>query len=85
MSMGSTIMQEAAPRDHLARVMSIFSLGNMGGLPLGAVSMGYCATQIGPLLSLAVAVTGIWLVAGFVWTRSDLASLEPPMIPIDSK
>ncbi len=85
MSMGRTIMQESAPRDHLARVMSIFSLGNMGGLPLGAVSMGYCATQIGPLLSLAVAVTGIWLVAGFVWTRSDLASLEPPMIPIDSK
>jgi len=77
MSMGRTIMQESAPRDHLARVMSIFSLGNMGGMPLGALSMGYCATQIGPLASLGVAVAGIWLVAGLVWMTSDLASLEP--------
>lgn len=83
LSMGRTIMQEAAPRDHLARVMSIFSLGNIGAMPLGTFTMGYCATHIGPLASLTVAVAGVWLVAAIIWVKTDLASLEPLTIRMD--
>ncbi|MBQ63269.1 MAG: hypothetical protein CMQ19_14530 [Gammaproteobacteria bacterium] len=83
LSMGRTIMQESAPRDHLARVMSIFSLGNIGAMPLGTFTMGFCAAQIGSLASLIVAVAGVWLVATIVWVKTDLATLEPLSIPMD--
>ncbi len=77
MSMGRTIMQESAPLNYRARVMSIFSLGSMGGMPIGALSLGYCATIIGPLASLLVCVAGVWLVLLLVWFFTDLANLEP--------
>ena len=72
-SMTRTIMQESAPDEYRARVMSIFSLGNLGGTPLGALLMGFIATRFGPLtgfvfsaaamMSIAVAcalLTPIW-------------------------
>ena len=72
MSMGRTIMQEAAPEAVRARVMSVFSLANMGGLPLGAVALGYCAAAFGPLNCLLIAVAGVWLTALVVLWRSNL-------------
>jgi len=72
MSMGRTIMQEAAPEASRARVMSVFSLANIGGLPVGAVAMGYCAAAFGPLNCLLIAVAGVWLTALVVLWRSNL-------------
>lgn len=57
MSMSRTIMQESAPDNYRARVMSIFSLANMGGMPIGAVIMGFTATWFGPLTGLVVAAS----------------------------
>jgi len=73
MSMGRTLMQEWAPEDYRSRVMSVFSLANMGGMPIGALLMGYCAVWLGPLNSLLVAVAGVWMAALFVVISSDLA------------
>jgi hypothetical protein len=75
--MGRTIMQESAPADFRARVISVFSLANLGGMPLGALFMGYCATVIGPLMTLVIAVVGIWMVLAMIWLKSDLALVEP--------
>ena len=36
MSMGRTLMQESAPPEYRARVMSVFSLGSVGGMPMGS-------------------------------------------------
>tara|TARA_Y100000385_G_C13095772_1_gene641198 strand:+ start:1952 stop:3184 length:1233 start_codon:yes stop_codon:yes gene_type:complete len=77
MSMGRTLMQESAPPEYRARVMSVFSLGSVGGMPMGALLMGYCAASIGGLMTLCVAVLGIWLVLALLWWKSDLAKLEP--------
>jgi MFS family permease len=77
MSMGRTLMQESAPLEYRARVMSVFSLGSVGGMPMGALLMGYCAASIGGLMTLCVAVAGIWLVLALVWWKSALARLEP--------
>ena len=44
---------------------------------MGALLMGYCAASIGGLMTLCVAVAGIWLVLALVWWKSDLARLEP--------
>jgi MFS family permease len=77
MTMGRTIMQESAPAEFRARVISVFSLANLGGMPLGALLMGYCATVIGPLMTLVIAVVGIWIVLAMLWLKSDLALVEP--------
>ena len=63
MSMSRTIMQEAAPEGYRSRVMSIFSLGNMGGMPLGALLMGFIATGLGPLIGLAIAAVAMMSIA----------------------
>lgn len=68
MSMGRTIMQEAAPENARSRVMSVFSLATLGGMPFGALLMGYCAGAFGPLASLLISVAGVWITsAGIVW------------------
>ncbi len=68
MSMGRTIMQEAAPEHARARVMSVFSLATLGGMPFGALAMGYCAAAFGPLNSLLISVSGVWITAlWLVW------------------
>jgi MFS family permease len=77
MSMGRTIMQESAPLEYRARVMSVFSLGSVGGMPVGALLIGFCAATVGPLMTLPIAVAGIWTVLALLWWKSDLADLEP--------
>jgi MFS family permease len=68
MSMGRTIMQEAAPENARSRVMSVFSLATLGGMPFGALLMGYCAGAFGPLASLLISVAGVWVTSvGIVW------------------
>ena len=62
-SMTRTIMQESAPDEYRARVMSIFSLGNLGGTPLGALLMGFIATRFGPLTGFVVAAAAMMSVA----------------------
>ncbi len=37
MSMSRSIVQESAPPSHRARVMSVYSLGMMGGMPVGSL------------------------------------------------
>ena len=76
MNMGRTIMQESAPEEYRSRVMSVFSLANMGGMPIGAILMGYCAVWSGPLNSLLIAVAGVWLATIYVALSSNLASNE---------
>jgi len=85
MSMGRTIMQESAPPEYRARVMSVFSLGSVGGMPIGAVLMGFCAASIGPLMTLPIAVAGIWTVLAVLWWKSDLVDLEPVVLVIQGQ
>lgn len=72
MSMSRTIMQESAPEAYRARVLSLFSLGNLGGMPLGALFLGFVAGAYGPLLAIRVAVGGVWLMVLLVWIFTNL-------------
>lgn len=76
MSMGRTIMQELAPESHRARVMSVFSLANIGSLPFGAALMGYSADLIGILPSFQLAVAGGWGSVVYMAVRTDLARIH---------
>jgi len=63
--MSRTIVQEAAPPHLLARVLSIYQLGFMGGAPLGAALMGVVADQAGP--HFVILVPSIGMLSLIVW------------------
>ena len=57
-----TLVQEAAPAEHRARVLSVYQLGFMGAAPLGSLGAGFAAARVGPpeaLLFFAVAMLGV--------------------------
>ena len=59
MTMGRSIVQEAAPASHRARVMSVYSLGMMGGMPIGSAVLGWCVGQFGARDTVLVSVIGM--------------------------
>jgi MFS family permease len=77
MSMARSIVQEAAPMSHRARVMSVYSLGMMGGMPIGSFAMGYVIGAFGPANAALVPVIGMAVVVTLVGLRSNLWTLVP--------
>jgi MFS family permease len=63
--MSRSIVQAAAPPHLLARVLSIYQLGFMGGAPLGAALMGIVADQAGP--RLVILLPSIGMLALILW------------------
>jgi len=65
MTLARGLVQEYAPPDRIARVLSIFTLGTMGGAPAGAVVYGFLAHAFGPRLSIIIpGVLMLAIVAG---------------------
>lgn len=61
-SLSRAVVQENAPRDKVARVMSVYQLGLFGGMPVGAFFMGFFVAELGPRLSALVPMGGLFLV-----------------------
>ncbi len=57
--MSRLIVQEAAPQQLLARVLSIYQLGFMGGAPIGAAMLGIISDQAGPQMVVLVPSIGM--------------------------
>jgi predicted MFS family arabinose efflux permease len=57
--MSRSIVQEAAPPRLLARVLSIYQLGFMGGAPIGAALLGVLADHAGPQLVILAPAIGM--------------------------
>ncbi|MEZ5939548.1 MAG: MFS transporter [Hyphomonadaceae bacterium] len=94
--MSRSIVQEAAPPHLLARVLSIYQLGFMGGAPVGAALLGILSDQAGPdfvilvpavgMLAMIVGMvllTPIWRMRGHSDTPSDTPEekTSPPEPP----
>lgn len=77
MSMTRSIVQEAAPPSHRARIMAVYSLGMMGGLPVGAAAMGFVIRAFGPLNAAWVPVVGMAVVVAWVAMTTNLWGLVP--------
>jgi len=58
-SMSRTITQQEANPAYLGRILAIYSLGYMGGAPIGAALMGWAAAFFGPQLSALVPAIGM--------------------------
>lgn len=76
MTMARSIVQEKAPEDARARVMSVFSLGFMGVAPFGALAMGYLISQFGVLNAILAGPFSAALVLIWVLTKTSLWSYE---------
>ena len=86
MSMSRTIVQEAAIDSHRARIMSIYTLGFLGGAPIGALLMGFATQQLGALDAVLIPAAGmviLWLCMFFftdLWNikREPIDALSTP-------
>lgn len=76
MNMLRSIVQAASSTTHRARVMSVFSLGLLGGMPIGSLLMGYCAAAIGALPTLVVPAVGVLAAVVYVYATTDFAAVE---------
>ncbi|MEZ5558970.1 MAG: MFS transporter [Pseudomonadales bacterium] len=76
MNLLRSIVQQASPETHRARVLSVLSLGMMGGMPIGSLMIGYAAHTLGVQNAVLVPVAGVALVTTLVALRSDFARHE---------
>jgi MFS family permease len=76
MSMTRSIVQESAPSSHRARIMAVYSLGMMGGMPLGSATMGFVIKAFGPLNAAWVPVIGMGVVVAGVAATTKLWSAK---------
>ncbi|MEM8769807.1 MAG: MFS transporter [Pseudomonadota bacterium] len=76
MTMSRSIVQEAAPETHRARLMSVYSLGMMGGMPIGSLLLGWCAGQFGVRNAVLVPVIGMACVIVYLLVGSKLWQVE---------
>lgn len=60
-SLSRAVVQENAPSDMVARVMSVYQLGLFGGMPLGAALMGFIVAALGPRESALIPMAGLGL------------------------
>ncbi|MEQ8860432.1 MAG: MFS transporter [Pseudomonadales bacterium] len=72
MTMSRSIVQEASPATHRARLMSVYSLGMMGGMPIGSILLGWCVEHFGARNAILVPVIGIACVQAWLFSRSKL-------------
>jgi MFS family permease len=78
MPVGRTLIQEAAPESHRARILSAYSLGFMGAAPVGAFGMGILAEQVGPLAAISLPGFGMLTVTALVVLTTDTWRFEGP-------
>ncbi len=60
-SMSRTIVQGAAEPRYLGRVLAVYSMGFMGGAPIGSAIVGFAASELGP--RTAALIPGVGLAA----------------------
>ena len=63
----------------MARILSIFTLGTMGGAPAGAVLYGVLAHAIGPHAAILFPGLGMLVIVGAVTMFSQLWHLNEPL------
>lgn len=62
-SMSRTIVQGAAGERYLGRVLAVYSMGFMGGAPLGSAFVGFIAAEMGPRAAALIPAGGLALAA----------------------
>ncbi len=75
-AMSRSIVQDAAPKEQLARVLSIYQLGFMAGAPFGAAIMGWLVDAFGPYKIAIVPAAGMTLLIVWMVIRTPIWNLK---------
>lgn len=75
-AMSRSIVQDAAPKEQLARVLSIYSLGFMAGAPIGAALMGWLVDVFGPHRIALVPALGMTAMIVWMVVRTPIWNLK---------
>ena len=78
MTMGRSIVQESAPPELTARLVSIYALAMSTGAPIGSLAIGYAAQWWGTLTAALLPGVGMALTVLFVRLTSSCWQIAPP-------
>ena len=70
-----TLVQQAAPATHRARVLSLYWMGLFGTAPLGAFVSGFVVQLVGPLLCSAIVGLTLITVTAAAWFISGIRKM----------
>jgi hypothetical protein len=71
-----TLYQGAAPIQRRAGVLSVYQLGFLGGVPLGALTAGFVASLVGVQHMLLLAAAGMLVPVATVWLGTAMSRME---------
>lgn len=77
-TLARAVVQQAAPAAYLGRVLSVFSVGMVGSIPLGALLLGYVIEGFGTLNALLPAMAVSIVLFAYGVLASDLWRYESP-------
>ena len=75
-SLSRSVVQENAPTEMLARIMSVYQLGLFGGMPAGAAMMGFVVAALGPRDSVLIPMAGLALVLLLISVFTPILSVR---------
>ncbi len=75
-AMSRSIVQEAAPPQALARVLSIYQLGFVAGAPIGMVIMGFIVEHYGPRTGAFMAMGGVLALAAWLGLMTPIGRMS---------
>lgn len=78
-TMSRLMVQEIAPATHRSRIMSIYTLGMMAAVPVGAITLGYIIGQWGPLNALIPGMIASLCIFIFGIRRTEIWRYESPV------
>lgn len=75
-SLSRAVVQENAPGEMMARIMSVYQLGLFGGMPLGALIMGFVVAALGPRDSVLIPMVGLAIVLVLISVFTPILSVR---------
>jgi MFS family permease len=78
MAATNTIIQTVVDPGRLGRVMSLYAMAFFGGMPVGALTQGWLADQIGPMTTFACCGAAVLLCA--IAYRAALRATDQPSV-----
>jgi MFS family permease len=86
MTLSRAIVQEASPPTHRARILSVFMLGMMGGMPIGSAIIGVLVEYMGVRNAVLVPGLGMLLIIAYLYLATSLYEVkrQPMTAKVDS-
>ncbi len=82
MTMSRAIVQEASPDSHRARIMSVYSFGIMGGLPIGSILLGWSVGLLGARNAVLIPAIGMACVLAYLSIGSNLWQVKRTLVEV---